>query len=75
VGTLWGLFCKAGEQVRRHFVLTHLKRAAVGIAAGPSSVVAGRDAHVRVAELVTHVTELDTRCEELRRERVPQILW
>ena len=41
VGTLWGLFCKAGEQIRRHFVLTYHERAAVGFAIGPSRVVAG----------------------------------
>ncbi len=71
---MWGLFCEAGEQIGGHFVLTHLKRTAVDIATGPSSVVPGGDAHVRVSELATHISEMDSCGEELRSEGVPQIL-
>ena len=68
-----GTFCDAREKVRRHFALTNLERTPIGVAACPSSVVPGGDAHVRMPELATHVAKLDPRCEKLRRERIPQV--
>ena len=74
MGNLWGLFCEAGEQVRRHFVLTDGERIAIAVASRPSGVMARGDAHVRVSELATHISEMDSCGEELRSEGVPQIL-
>ena len=71
---MWGLFCKAGEQIRRNFVITHRERIAIAVATCPPSVMARGDAHVRVSELATHISEMDSCGEELRSEGVPQIL-
>jgi hypothetical protein len=74
VGILWGLLDEAGEQVRRHLVLTSLERAPVGVPASPAGVVASGDAHVRMPELAAHVAELNPGREKLGRKRVPQVL-
>ncbi len=71
MGKLWGILCEAGKQIRRHLVITYLERTPVGIPSGPSRVVPGGDAHVRMPELAADVTELNSCREELGRERVP----
>ncbi len=48
VGDFVGTFREAGEKVRRHFVITHFKRASVSVSPGPSSVVASGDAQSQV---------------------------